>query len=94
MTERKKLDRGSGITYSTRIVGQKTNLLIQPYFEKGVSGDTTCSWHIELCDQPTHEEKVTAATETLTVDISGAHGALVSVRNSGGWPFYVWTDYG
>jgi hypothetical protein len=94
MTERKKYDRGSGITYSTRIAGQKTYLMIEPYFESGVSGDTICSWHIELCNQPTHDEKVTKDTETLRIDISGAAGALVSTRNSGGWPFYAWTDYG
>jgi hypothetical protein len=95
MTERKKLDRGSGITYSTRIVGQKTYLLIEPWFdEKNMSGNTTCAWHIELCNQPTHDEQIKPDDSTKRIDISGAAGALVSVRNSGGWPFYAWTDYG
>jgi hypothetical protein len=93
MTEKKKYDVGFGLSYSTRPVGLKTYLLIQPYFEGGVSGDTTCTWHIELCSQPHHDEKVTKDTETLRVDISGAAGALVNVRNTGGWPFYAWTDY-
>jgi hypothetical protein len=93
MTERKKFDRGFAMDYTTRPVGLTTYHLIEPYFEKDVSGDTTCTWHIELCGQHDHDEKITADDSTHRVDISAAAGALVTVRNTGGWPFYAWTDY-
>jgi hypothetical protein len=93
MSEKKRFDQGYGTSYSTRPTGLTTYLLIQPYFDgKGVSDDTTCTWHIELCHEPDHDHRVTEKDDTIKVNISAA-GALVSVRNTGGWPFYAWTDY-
>jgi hypothetical protein len=93
MTSKRKFEVGDQIDYSTRPVPLKTYLLIDPYFDAGVSGETTCTWHIELCGQSDHDEKLKANDSTqLRVDISAA-GALVTVRNTGHWPFYAWTDY-
>jgi hypothetical protein len=92
MTTKKKFDVGFAMDYTTRPVPLKTYLLIDPYFENQVSGETTCTWHIELCGQSDHDEKITGNDPTHRVDISAA-GALVTVRNTGGWPFYAWTDY-
>jgi hypothetical protein len=94
VSTKKEFDVGDGTTYSTRPVGLTTYLMIQPYFDsKNVSDDTTCTWHIELCKQSDHDQAVKSTDDTIRVDISDAAGALVSVRNTGGWPFYAWTDY-
>ena len=92
MSDKKKFEVGYGTAYSTRPAGLTTYLLVQPYFEGKVSDGTTCTWHIELCDQPDHNQAVTENDDTIRIDISAA-GALVDVRNTGGWPFWAWTDY-
>lgn len=85
---------GDAIVYATRPVGLTTYLLVQPYLDdKGVGDETTCTWHIELCNEGDHDQPVTSDDDTIRVDLSAAAGALVSVRNTGGWPFYAWTDY-
>jgi len=94
MSESQKFNVGYGTAFSTRPVGMTTYLLVQPYRDdKGVSDDTTCTWHIELCKQKDHDQAVSPDDDTIKIDISAAAGALVSVRNTGGWPFNAWTDY-
>jgi hypothetical protein len=86
---------GDKYTYSTRPAGSgSTYLLLQPYFDgKNVSDDAQCTWHIELSNEPDHIVSIKKdSTDTIKVDISAA-GALVDIRNTGGWPFYAWTDY-
>jgi hypothetical protein len=93
VSDKWKCDVGKGWGYSTRPAGLTTYLMIQPWFDdKGMCSDTTCTWHIELCKESDHDQKVTSNDNTLKVDISAA-GAIVNVRNTGGWPFNVWTDY-
>lgn len=94
MSSKWKVEVGSVYTYSTRPLGMgTTNLLLQPYYEKEISDDTSCTWHIELSNEPDHTVNIKRdSTDTIKVDISAA-GALVNIRNSGGWPFYAWTDY-
>lgn len=94
MSTKQKYDVGSAGTYSTRPVGLDTYLLIQPWSDdKGVCDDTECTWHIELSKQKDHIQAVKSSDDTIKVKLSAAAGALVSVRNTGGWPFYAWTDY-
>lgn len=92
MSDRKKFEVGYATAYSTRPGDLTTYLLVQPYFDGKVSDDTTCTWHIELCGQQDHNQAVTEKNDTIKINISAA-GALVDVRNTGGWPFYAWTDY-
>ena len=92
MSDKKLFGVGYGTAYSTRPAGLTTYLLVQPYFEGNVSDDTTCTWHIELCGESDHDQAVKQNSDTMRINISAA-GALVSVRNTGGWPFYAWTDY-
>jgi hypothetical protein len=97
MSQKWKVNEGQSWTYTTRPLGMtegKTWLMLQPYFdEKGVSGDTQCTWHVELSNFPDHSVDITSKTETLKINIGDSPGALVSIRNTGGWPFYAWTDY-
>lgn len=94
MTDRKRFDQGYGTSFSTRPVGMTTYLLVQPYFDENkVSGRTTCTWHIELCGYNDVDQPVTGNDTTIRIDISAAAGGMVNVRNTGGWPFWAWTDY-
>jgi len=94
MTQKFKCDVGGSIGYSTKPVGLTTYLFVQPWADdKNVVGDTTATWHIELCNQPDHAIPVTEDSGTIQTNISKAAGAIVSVRNTGGWPFWCWTDY-
>jgi hypothetical protein len=95
MTSPVKIDRGGGITYSTKPVGAGvTNLLIQPWYDdQKMCTATECTWHIELDKQDDHKQAVKPEDTGISIDISQWPGALVSVRNTGVWPFTCWTDY-
>jgi hypothetical protein len=97
MSSKWKVDEGKTWTYSTRAVGMtggKTYLLLQPYFdEKKVSAAAECTWHTELSDYPDHVVTINPTDDTLKISIGESPGALVNIRNTGGWPFWAWTDY-
>jgi len=94
MTDKKKIDVGQSIAYSTRPAGLNTYLLLEIYAdENGVSSAAEATWHIELCCQNDHPVIIDDEHASYKIDVSAAAGALMTVRNTSNWPFYCWTDY-
>lgn len=95
MSDKWLVNVGKTWTYQTRPAGYgATYLYLQPYSDdNGVSDDTSCTWRIELSNQDDNLVPIKQTDSTKKVDISRWPGALVDIRNSGGWPFYAWTDY-
>jgi hypothetical protein len=87
MTGHRKLEPGGVTVFSTRPVGLTTKL----FLECG-EHDSEALWQIELCCKPEHKI-VLSPKDQLSVDISSAAGALVTVRNEGWASFTTWTDY-
>jgi hypothetical protein len=79
---------GDTAVYTTRPVGLSTFLFVNPV---AYPAQTQVSWHIELCCKPEH--LVTTVYDEITVNISEAAGALVTVRNRGSVACQIWTDY-
>lgn len=87
MTDRTTLNVGGVKTYATRPVGLNTAL----FLEAG-QHDSEVVWHIELCCKDDNKVMLEPG-EQRRIDISGAAGALVTVRNTGWSDFSCWTDY-
>jgi hypothetical protein len=87
MSGQKTLDPGAVAVFSTRPVGLTTKLFLE-----GGEHDSEALWHIELCCRPENKVVIDPNAQ-ITVDISSAAGALVTVRNEGWASFKAWTDY-
>jgi hypothetical protein len=88
MTQSHDLDPGSSIGYSTKPTGLTTLLSIKGNDD----GETTITYHYELCCQPDHTVNL-EKKETKQVNISDNPGAICTVRNTGFHKVSVWTDY-
>lgn len=89
MSSRRNLAPGQSTVFSTRPVGLSTRLFVIPWPPDPASSFVRFTWHIELCCQDDHVE-----SGVVSVDISSAAGALVTVRNIQAiGSAQVWTDY-
>lgn len=93
MSDKLTLAVGGSHAYSTRATGLNTWLSIESHQDDDKSWlPGSAVWHIELCCQDDHSVTV-KEHELQKINISGAAGALVTVRNEGDTAIDCWTDY-
>lgn len=88
MSGRTTIKPGGSIPFATRPIGLSTTL----HLVGGAGGESQATWHIELCCQPDNIVNL-KSLQPMTVDLTSAKGALVTVRNNGWREFDAWTDY-
>lgn len=88
MSDTFTIGKGQSRGFTTRATGLKTTLFLQG----GTDGSSKATWHIEMCCYSDNDVNMLQG-QPLTVDISSAAGALVTVRNTGFVDFKAWTDY-